>query len=430
MEPHPASASRSPAQSPALAPIDVAVIGAGAAGMIAALAFAAEGFDVTLIGPPRRRDARATALMDGSVHALEALGVWPRLQGVGASRKVSPLRVMRLVDDTGRLWRAPEVSFEAGELGLPAFAWNVENEALLQALEAGIAAVPRITRVKASVATVTDEPDAARLVLDDGRTLAAALVAAADGRNSPCRAAAGIGLHTRDYPQVAITATLSHDRPHRDVSTEFHTPTGPFTLVPLPGNRASIVCVVAPKDAEVLSALDDAAFSREMERRAHSLLGKMRLDGPRGAFPLVAGTAERFAAGRIFLMGEAAHILPPIGAQGLNLGIRDAATLAELAGDARRAGRDPAGSDIADAYERRRRMDVGSRSLAVDLFNRSLLTGFLPIQGARGLGLWALGRSATLRRLAMREGVGPGRDVPRLMRAPAAELASDANNVA
>ena len=403
----------------------VAVVGAGAAGMIAALALAGEGCPVTLIGPPRGRDARTTALMDGSMRALDALGVRAQLQG-----RLSPLRVMRLVDDTGRLWRAPEVSFDARELDLEAFAWNVENEAVDAALEQVISQQPRIARREASVTAVTDGAGAATLTLDDGGALAAALVVAADGRHSPCRAGAGIGLRSRDYPQVAVTATLSHDRPHRDISTEFHSPTGPFTLVPLPGNRVSIVCVVAPKDAEALMALDEAAFSREMERRAHSLLGKMVLDGPRGAFPLGARTAERFAAGRIFLIGEAAHIIPPIGAQGLNLGIRDAATLAELAGAARRAGGDMAGPEVVAAYERRRRADVESRSLAVDLFNRSLLTDFLPVQGVRGLGLWALGRSAMLRRLVMREGVGPTRDVPALMRVRPSHLERNESNAA
>ncbi|MBS7542873.1 UbiH/UbiF family hydroxylase [Ancylobacter oerskovii] len=422
MEPRPAAAPQNPTPKPSEGS-PVAVVGAGAAGLIAALALAAEGLDVALVGPPRGRDARTTALMDGSVRALDALGAWARLNG-----RVSPLRVMRLVDDTGRLWRAPEVSFAAADLGLPGFAWNVENETLLQALEQAVAAEPRITRHTASVTAVSDGPEAATLVLDDGTRLTAALVAAADGRQSPCRAAAGIGLRSHDYPQVAITATLSAERPHRDISTEFHTPTGPFTVVPLPGGRVSLVCVVAPKDAEALMALDEAAFSREMERRAHSLLGKMRLDGPRGAFPLAARTAERFASGRIFLLGEAAHIIPPIGAQGLNLGIRDAATLAELAGTARRTGQDIAGAEVAAAYERRRRADVGSRSLAVDLFNRSLLTDFLPVQGVRGLGLWALGRSATLRRLVMREGVGPTRDVPPLMRTRGDELAHDTKN--
>ncbi|WP_371346192.1 UbiH/UbiF family hydroxylase [Ancylobacter sp. IITR112] len=387
-----------------------AVVGGGASGLIAALALAAGGLPVTLVAPPRAPDARTTALMDGSVKALDALGVWPLLR-----RDSSPLRVMRLIDDTGRLIRAPEVEFRAGELGLEGFAWNVENEALLAALDAAVAATPAITRRAASVTGIAETGTHATLELDDGSRVIAALIAAADGRNSPCRRAASIEVTSRDYPQVAVTATLAHSRPHRDVSTEFHTRTGPFTLVPLPGNRASVVCVVSAAEAEALAALDDAAFAREMERKAHSLLGTMRLDSPRGSFPLSQRTATRFARGRIALIGEAAHIIPPIGAQGLNLGVRDAATLAEIASDARRASRDIGGAEAMDAYERRRRRDVGARGVAIDLFNRSLLTDFLPVAGLRGLGLWMLGQSPALRRLVMREGVGPTSDVPRLL---------------
>lgn len=388
----------------------VAVIGAGASGLVAALAFAAAGLKVVLVAPRRAPDPRATALMDGSVTALRTLGVWDRLRPDAA-----PLRVMRLIDGTQRLLRAPEVDFRAGELGLEAFAWNLENETLLAALDAAVADVPAIERVQASLLRVTDAGDSVRLELDDGRALAVALVAAADGRHSPCRQAAGIELRAHDYPQVAVTATLAHTRPHGEVSTEFHTETGPFTLVPLPGNRSSIVCVVSPREAQELMALDEAGFARVMERKARSVLGAMRLDSPRGAFPLGARTATRFAKGRIALIGEAAHIIPPIGAQGLNLGIRDAATLAELAGAAAKAGADIGGPEVSEAYERRRRADVESRSFAVDLFNRSLLTGFLPVVGMRGLGLWLLGRSPLLRRAVMRQGVGPTRDLPRLV---------------
>ncbi|TCK28280.1 2-octaprenyl-6-methoxyphenol hydroxylase [Ancylobacter aquaticus] len=387
-----------------------AVVGSGASGLIAALALAAGGVAVRLVAPPRTPDPRTTALMDGSVRALLALGVWETLRP-----HASPLRVMRLVDDTGRLIRAPEVEFRAGELGLEGFAWNVENEALLTALDAAVAGSPGIERVSARVIGVVDGAEHATLELEGGGSLAVSLVAAADGRNSPCRRAAGIEVKTRAYPQVAVTATLAHSRPHRDVSTEFHTRTGPFTLVPLPENRSSVVCVVSAAEAEALAGLDDDAFALAMERKAHSLLGAMRLVSPRGSFPLSQRTAACFAKGRVALVGEAAHILPPIGAQGLNLGIRDAATLAEIVGDAGRAGRDIGGTEVMEAYERRRRADVASRGFAIDLFNRSLLTDLLPVAGLRGLGLWMLGQSPGLRRLVMREGVGPTRDVPRLL---------------
>lgn len=388
----------------------IVVAGGGAAGLVSALALASGGLAVTLIAPPRTRDPRTTALMDGSVKALKALGVWEALEPYA-----SPLRVMRLVDGTKRLLRAPEVAFRADELKLDAFAWNFENEPLLAALDAAVAGRPNIRRIAAKVDHVRQGEAGISVALDDGTTVQAALLAAADGRNSPCRRDAGIAMRTREYPQVAVTATLAHTRPHGDISTEFHTETGPFTLVPLPGERSSVVCVVSAKEAEALGALDDIAFARAMEKRAHSLLGAMRLDSVRGSFPLSTRTAERFARGRTVLVGEAAHIIPPIGAQGLNLGIRDAATLAELVVEAMRAGEDIGGADVTDAYETRRRADVEGRSFAVDLFNRSLLTDFLPVQGLRGMGLWLLGRSPTLRRRVMREGVGPTRDIPRLL---------------
>lgn len=385
------------------------MVGGGAAGLTAALALAAAGASVTLVAPERRPDPRTTALMDGSVNVLKMLGVWPRL-----AENAAPLKVMRLIDGTRRLLRAPEVAFSAREMELDAFAWNVENVHLNAALDAAVADAD-ITRVAAQLVGVANGADHVDVTLDDGRTLHASLLAAADGRESAVRRALGIATHPRAYPQVAVTATLAHSRPHGDISTEFHTETGPFTLVPLPGNRSSIVCVVGAAEAERLIGLDPEVFARAMELRAHSILGAMRLESPRGSFPLSAGTAERLSSGRVVLMGEAAHVIPPIGAQGLNLGIRDAATLAELAADARRAGGDIGGPDVGETYERRRRADIGARTFAVDLFNRSLLTSLVPVHGLRGLALWLMQSTPPLRRAVMREGVGPTRDVPRLV---------------
>lgn len=385
------------------------VVGGGAAGLTAALALAAAGASVTLVAPERRPDPRTTALMDGSVNVLKMLGVWPRL-----AENAAPLKVMRLIDGTRRLLRAPEVAFSAREMELDAFAWNVENLHLNAALDAAVADAG-ITRIAAQLVGVTNGADHVDVTLDDDRTLHAGLLAAADGRDSAVRRALGIATHPRSYPQVAVTATLAHTRPHGDISTEFHTETGPFTLVPLPGNRSSIVCVVDAAEAERLVGLDPEAFARAMELRAHSILGAMRLESARGSFPLSAGTAERLASGRAVLMGEAAHVIPPIGAQGLNLGIRDAATLAELVADALRAGGDIGGATIGETYERRRRADIGARTFAVDLFNRSLLTSLVPVHGLRGLALWLMQSAPPLRRAVMREGVGPTRDVPRLV---------------
>jgi 2-octaprenyl-6-methoxyphenol hydroxylase len=241
-------------------------------------------------------------------------------------------------------------------------------------------------------------------------------VVGADGAHSLCRAAAGIGTRRHVYPQIAITLNLAHDRPHNDTSTEFHSESGPFTLVPLHGARSSLVCVLDRARAAELAAMDEAALSTEIERRAHSLLGKMRIQPGRGVFPLAVATADTFARSRIALVGEAAHVVPPIGAQGLNLGLRDAATIAEIVADARRHDLDAGAPDVLARYDLQRRADVTSRTVAVDLLNRSLLTDFLPAHGARGLSLYLVDRIGPLRRALMREGVAPAAAQPRLMR--------------
>jgi 2-octaprenyl-6-methoxyphenol hydroxylase len=239
---------------------------------------------------------------------------------------------------------------------------------------------------------------------------------AADGQRSICRVAAGIGMNERTYSQSALTVCLRHSRPHRDTSTEFHTVSGPFTLVPLPGQRSSLVWVLSPALAEVIADFDDAELAKDIERAAHSILGKMEVEPGRGLFPLSIATAKRFAANRIALIGEAAHVIPPIGAQGLNLGLRDAASIGELVVAAHRADKDLGGADLLAAYDQMRRSDVGSRTIAVDLLNRTLLTDLLPAQASRGLGLYFLDRIGPLRRAVMREGIAPVAGQPRLMR--------------
>jgi 2-octaprenyl-6-methoxyphenol hydroxylase len=242
------------------------------------------------------------------------------------------------------------------------------------------------------------------------------LVIGADGRRSLSRAAAGIETTQRAYPQTALTLNLAHARPHDDTSTEFHTESGPFTLVPLPGRRSSLVCVLDPAHADELAAMDDAELAREIQRRAHSLLGTMNVEPGRGIFPLAIESADAFARDRIALVGEAVHVVPPIGAQGFNLGLRDGATIAELVAEARRQNIDVGAPQLLARYDTQRRADVTSRSVAVDLLNRSLLTDFLPAQGARGLSLFLVDRIGPLRRALMREGVAPAASQPRLMR--------------
>jgi len=388
------------------------VIGGGPAGLTAAVALAAGGVSTVLAGKkPAAADNRTTALLASSVTALETLGVWDLCRD-----RAAPLRHLRIVDDTGRLWRAPEVKFDADEIGLEAFGWNIENRVLVEALTRRAGDLPNLALREDEVLAVTAAPEQAAVRLKGGDTLAAPLVVGADGRRSLCREAALIESDEHRYPQVALTVCFRHARPHRETSTEFHTPTGQCTVVPLPDNRASLVWVLGPHDADDMAALDDADLSLAIEHAIHSILGKVEVEPGRGRFPLTVSTARSFGRNRIALVGEAAHVIPPVGAQGLNLGLRDAATIAELAVAAHRNGHDIGGELVLARYERMRRADVGSRTVAVDLLNRSLLTDLLPVQGARGLGLYALDRIGPLRRAVMREGIAPRTAQPRLMR--------------
>jgi len=390
------------------------VVGGGPAGLTAAIVLAEGGISTVLFDKrPAKPDNRTTALLAGSVTALGTLGIWDR-----CAAQAAPLKTMRIVDATGRLWRAPEVKFEANEIDLDAFGYNIENRHLIEALEHRTLSLPNLRFVGYEVASVVPASDAVTVSLKNGGTLRAPLTIGADGRNSMCRAAAGIKIEERTYPQVALTICLKHSRPHHDTSTEFHTPTGAFTLVPLSGNRSSLVWVLDPAEADERAALDDADLAGEIERASHSILGKVEVEPGRGLFPLHVATVRHFADKRIALVGEAAHVIPPIGAQGLNLGLRDAATIGELAVAAYREHHDIGGAGVLANYDRLRRADVGSRTLAIDLLNRTLLSDFLPVQGARGLGLYLIDRIGPLRRAVMREGVAPTAQ-PRLMRGEA-----------
>jgi len=405
---------------------EILVAGGGPAGLSAACLAAVAGRPVLLAAPPAdANDPRTVALMAPSIRLLAALGVWP-----GELRqRCAPLKKLALVDETGGLVTAPRMVFdarEAGELvdgGLPeetggeaAFGWNIPVAALVAALEARLQALG-VERFAAKAARLSQEPGAARVTLADGTAICARAVIAADGHASKLRAAAGIGTVDWAYDQAAIATSFAHSQPHHDISTERHKPGGPFTTVPLPGGRSSLVWMDRPARVAALMALPDAAFAAAIQAELSGALGRVSDPGPRRAFPMRGLTARTFAAQRVFLAGEAAHVMPPIGAQGLNMSLRDAALAVELIADALAFGDDPGATRVTAVYDRRRRRDVAPRLAIVDAMNRSLLTGLAPVGALRALGLQALAALPPLKRYAMTVGLGGAAgDLPRLMR--------------
>jgi len=402
-----AATSEKPAGRRTSADAEVIVAGTGPAGLLAALALADAGFDIALVGPePRPDDRRTTALMAPAVAMLGRTGILPKVEAAAA-----PLRTMRIVDATGRLVRSPVVTFRASEIERDYFGLNIPNAVLLEAGRDAVASHPKILWRRTTVTGWDIQPDAVAAKLADGRDISANLAVAADGRDSPARAAAGIVTSAHTYPQAALVLNFGHSRDHEFISTEFHTETGPFTQVPMPGRRSSLVWVERPTVAQQLAALDDDALSRRVETKMQSMLGRVSVEPGRQIYPLSALTPDRFGANRVMLVGEAAHVFPPIGAQGLNLGIRDIEDVV-IASTGHRD--DPGSPAAVAAYDRRRRPDVLARSGAVNLLNLSLLSDLLPAQMARGAGLSLLRSFAPLRGFFMREGMQPGSGLARM----------------
>lgn len=379
----------------------IAVIGAGPSGMISALAAAQKGYSSYLIGPKtNNNDLRTTALMMPAIKILDSLGIWKNLQD-----KAAALSTMRIVDGTKRLIRSPVVSFHSSEIGEIAFGYNMPNVALNNAINEAVTGCKLIKRLDVPAKSIVHSDDHVTITLEDNSHVDAQLLIAADGRNSKARIAAGIDCRQWNYPQTAVILSFSHEFPHNNISTEFHTEDGPFTQVPLPGKKSSLVWVLNPERANRILGLGPEGLASAIEERMQAMLGKVTVITPAQAWPLSGIVPKSFADKRTILVGEAAHVFPPIGAQGLNLGIRDAINMVKaIESDSK----DPGSEQVIENYNKYRKADIWVRTGSVHALNKALLSDMLPVQFVRSAGLELLRNFAPLRNIFMREGMYPG----------------------
>lgn len=392
---------------------EVAVVGAGPSGLAASCLVAEAGIAVTLLAGTAEvpeADPRTIALMQPSIRLLAHLDLWPG----PLIAQSAPLWRLKLVDDSAGFVSSGPVVFDAREIGPEPFGWNIPIGALTAALE-GRARSLGVVFLQGEATRLQTSGAAALLRSASGSSLSARVVLGADGRNSLVRAAARIATVAWSYDQTALASSFDHGAPHHDTSVEYHKDSGPLTTVPMPGGRSSIVWLERPERAEALAAMPAEDFARRLQAALHGDLGVVSNVGARKLFPMRGLTAVAFARNRVMLLGEAAHVLPPIGAQGLNLSLRDAATAAELIATAASFGDDPGAPDVLERYDRMRRRDIVPRQGAVDAVNRSLLAGSILPHGARILGLMLASGIGPLRRRIMQHGLGPA-DLPRVMR--------------
>lgn len=386
----------------------IAIIsGAGPAGLAAACLLALDGVKTAVIAPPTSDDPRTTALMQPAMQLLKFIGVWnDALKSVSA-----PLKHLHLIDDTGNLVSAPTIEFSASDLNLDAFGWNVPLAQLVPALRQRAEAL-RVDFITDASASATCDENQITIKTESGNSHSAKILLAADGADSKLRQSLGVSVESWVYEQSALATSFSHTASHQNISTEYHKSAGPFTTVPLPGNRSSLVWMDRPARIEALLALSDHDLAIEIQLETKGSLGRISDIGTRKAFPMRGQRATSFATKRCMIIGEAAHVLPPIGAQGLNLSLRDAAQAADLI----IGSNDPGAENVLNEYNSIRRADVLPRQQMVNLLNQSLLSQFPALSLARAAGLSAIANFAPLRNLAMRQGLAPSANLPFAMR--------------
>jgi 2-octaprenyl-6-methoxyphenol hydroxylase len=403
--------------------VEVLVSGGGMVGLTLGLALAQGGLKTLIVDATPvskvldpKFDGRVSALAYSSVRMMTALGVWDEL-----APHAQPIHEI-LVSD-GKIGGAASpfsLHFDAQEVGHDSLGHIAENRHIRAALHAAVDRAPNLALIAPAMVASLAVENGAVVTLADGSQIAASLVIAAEGRESRLRAEMGINVIGWSYPQTGIVATVEHEKPHNGVAYEHFLPSGPFAILPMTGNRSSLVWTEDKKKAPGLLALDEAGFNAELARRFGDHLGATKAAGPRWSYPLAFHIARSFVAPRFALAGDCAHGIHPIAGQGLNLGLKDAAAMAEVLLDAARLGRDFGALDTLKRYERWRRFDSFTLAASTDALNRLFSNDIAPLRHLRDLGLGVVDAIGPARRFFMRHAGGDIGKLPRLMKGEAA----------
>ncbi len=404
-------------------PCDILIAGGGVAGLALALALkqaAGPALAVALHDPafarqtPAGAPPRAYAIAAGARRMLDNLGVWKAI-----APTAQPLVAMDITDSAlDEPIRPLFLSFEGEVAPGEPFAHMVEEAPLLQALKAG-AAGAGVTFSPLPITHFDSDADGVQATLSGGTVIAARLLVAADGARSRLRELAGISFYGWSYDQSAIVGTIAHEREHGGRAVEHFLPSGPFALLPLKGRRSSIVWTERKADAATILKRDPDTLAHMIEKRFGLELGEIRLEGPLSALPLSLGLARSFIGERLALLGDAAHVIHPIAGQGLNLGLKDAAALAEAIIDQMRLGLDPGAPEALQAYQASRRFDTAQMAVTTDLLNRLFSNNAGPLRALRDAGLGLVNRMPGLKNHFIGQAAGTGAGMPRLMRGEA-----------
>jgi 2-octaprenyl-6-methoxyphenol hydroxylase len=398
---------------------DIVVIGGGIAGLALAVLLGRAGIGVHLVdpkGPEPLKDVkpagRTVALMQSSLNIIKATGAWNAIAEHGGA-----LKTMRIIDDSRTNEDSIQSEFYADDIGLEQFGFNIPNPLLRSSLFETVKKIKNVTlHVPGALKTYETKNNSVLVTLEDGTEIEARLLVGADGRNSAVRKIAGIDTWQKTYDQSAITCLINHSQSHNNTSTEFHRSSGPMAFVPLPDNQSSVVWVENTAHADELMKLKKQDFVATLQKASKNILGGITLEAGPECWPLSSLKAKDITAPRLALIAEAAHVMSPITAQGLNLSLRDVAALAETVVNAMRVGLDPGAAPILAKFRKRRMIDINTRVFGVNSMNQIVSTDTDMVKGIRRAGLKTVDMFQPLKKIAMQAGLAPQIDQGRLAR--------------